>query len=246
MANESNPCPCDLGDKSQYGGKGSEIQIKHIKAYVCKPGCSTDKAVIVVQDIFGWQLPNTRFIADLLASQGYVTICPDFFVGQEAWNPSNDWNTFNDWLQTRQATKVDREAEVVFNYLKKECHVTKIGVVGFCWGGIVTHHLMLKYPELKAGVSFYGIIRATEDRYQLLHPTLFIFAENDPIIPLEQVTSLEEKLKEHATVEFKVKVFSNQTHGFAHRKNEDINPEDKPYIEEARKDMIDWLKKFIN
>ncbi|XP_075684637.1 carboxymethylenebutenolidase homolog isoform X2 [Rhinoderma darwinii] len=210
MANESNPCPCDIGDKLEYGGKGCEIQIDHIKAYVSKPLCSTDKAVIVVQDIYGWKLPNTQFIADLIASHGYM------------------------------------ETDVVLNYLKTECRVTKIAVVGFCWGGIVTHHLMLNYPELKAGISFYGIISDTEDRYNLLNPTLFIFAENDPIIPLERVHSLEEKLKMHATVEFKVKLFPNQTHGFAHRKNENINPEDKPQIEEARKDMIEWLQKFIN
>lgn len=72
MANESNPCPCDIGDKSEYGGKGSEVQIEHLKAYVSKPVYSTEKAVIVVQDIFGWQLPNTRFIADLIASHGYM------------------------------------------------------------------------------------------------------------------------------------------------------------------------------
>ena len=32
-----------------------------------------------------------------------------------------------------------------------------------------------------------GIIRDTEDVYDLKNPTLFIFAENDAVIPLEQV-----------------------------------------------------------
>lgn len=35
-------------------------------------------------------------------------ICPDFFVGQEAWKPSNDWASFNDWLKTRNAGKIDK------------------------------------------------------------------------------------------------------------------------------------------
>eukprot|EP00079_Xenopus_tropicalis_P026175 XP_012819874.1 PREDICTED: carboxymethylenebutenolidase homolog isoform X1 [Xenopus tropicalis] len=210
MANEACPCPCDIGDKIEYGAKGQEVQIEHIKAYVSKPHSSTDKAVIVVQDIFGWQLPNTRFMADLLTAHGYM------------------------------------EINVVLKYLKEQCHVKKIGVIGFCWGGVVTHHLMLKYPELKAGVSFYGIIRDVEDRYNLLNPTLFIFAEMDHVIPLEQVSLLEEKLKVHSKVDFQVKVFPKQTHGFVHRKNEDINPEDKPFIEEARKNMLEWLHKYIN
>ncbi|KAG8442609.1 hypothetical protein GDO86_011408 [Hymenochirus boettgeri] len=197
MANEAQPCPCDIGDKFEYGSKGQEIQIEHIKSYVSRPDSGTDKAVIVVQDIFGWQLPNTRYIADLLTAHGYITICPDFFVGQDPWKPSDDWSTFSEWLKTRQATKVDKEAGIIFKYLKEQCNVKKIGVIGFCWGGVVTHHLMLKYPELKAGVSFYGIIRDAEDCYDLLNPTLFVFAENDIVIPLEQV----EKTLPHAPEE---------------------------------------------
>uniref|UniRef100_A0A8C5M483 Carboxymethylenebutenolidase homolog n=1 Tax=Leptobrachium leishanense TaxID=445787 RepID=A0A8C5M483_9ANUR len=246
MANEARPCPCDIGDTFDHECKGQEIQIEHIKAYVCKPHSSTDKAIIVVQDIFGWELPNTRFMADLLSAHGYITICPDFFVGQEAWKPTGDWSTFPEWLKSRQATKVNQEVAVVLKYLKEQCFIKQIGIIGFCWGGIVTHHVMLTHPEIKAGVSFYGIIRDEDDRYDLKNPTLFIFAENDLVIPLEQVNILHERLKEHAKVNFEVKVFPKQTHGFVHRKKEDINPEDKPYIEEARKDMIDWLKKYIN
>lgn len=66
------PCPCDLGDKLEYGGQGQEIQIEHIKVYVVKPSSASNKAVIVIQDIFGWQLPNTRYMADMLASNGYM------------------------------------------------------------------------------------------------------------------------------------------------------------------------------
>ncbi|KAM4705819.1 carboxymethylenebutenolidase homolog isoform 1-T2 [Rhinophrynus dorsalis] len=245
MANEAQPCPCDLGDQFDYKGLGHETQIEHIKAYVSKPQTTTDKAVIVVQDIYGWELPNTRLFADLLASHGYTAVVADFFAGKEPWKTTNDRSTFFEWLETRPANKVDKEVDAVLRYLKEQCHSKKIGVIGFCWGGIVTHYLMLKYPELKAGVAFYGLVREDCDKYNLLNPTLFIFGENDPVIPLEQVASLDQKLKEHSKSDYKVKVFPKQTHGFAHRKKEDINPEDKPYIEEARKDMLLWLNTYI-
>ena len=41
-------------------------------------------------------------------------------------------------------------------FLKQQCHAQKIGVVGFCWGGVAVHHVMMKYPEFRAGVSVYG------------------------------------------------------------------------------------------
>ncbi|NWT39647.1 CMBL Carboxymethylenebutenolidase, partial [Chroicocephalus maculipennis] len=245
MANESRPCPCDIGDRFDYGGRGQEVQVEHIKAYVCKPPAGTDKAVIVIHDIFGWQLPNTRYMADMLAANGYIAICPDFFVGQEAWKPSNDWATFDEWLKTRNAGKIDKEVDVILKYLSEQCGAKKIGVIGFCWGGAAVQHLMLKNPHLKTGVSLYGVIRFFEDRSSLLHPTFFIFAEKDDHIPLEQVTLLEQKLKQNCEVDYKVKIYPGQTHGFVHRKREDINPQDKPYIEEGRKDMINWLNKYL-
>uniref|UniRef100_A0A8C4VQN4 Carboxymethylenebutenolidase homolog n=1 Tax=Gopherus evgoodei TaxID=1825980 RepID=A0A8C4VQN4_9SAUR len=202
MANEARPCPCDIGDRFEYGGLGHEVQVEHIKAYVCKPSISTGKAVIVIQDI--------------LDANGYIAICPDFFVGQKPWEPSDDWSTFMTWMKTRDASKVDREADVVLKYLKKQCNAKKI-----------------------------GIIKYFEDRYSLLHPTFFIFGENDDYIPLEQITLLEQKLKQHCKVDYRVKIYPGQTHGFVHRKREDMNPQDKPYIEEARKDMLNWLNKYL-
>lgn len=49
-----------------------------------------------------------------------------------------------------------REVDAALKFLKEECGAKRIGVVGFCWGGVATHHLALQYPELKAGVSVYG------------------------------------------------------------------------------------------
>ena len=58
----------------EYGGLGQEVQIEHTKAYVVKPSTASDKAVIVIQDIYGWQLPNTRYMADMLAANGYMYV----------------------------------------------------------------------------------------------------------------------------------------------------------------------------
>ncbi|XP_025873452.1 carboxymethylenebutenolidase homolog isoform X2 [Vulpes vulpes] len=209
MANEAYPCPCDIGHKLEYGGMGREVQVEHIKAYVTKPPFDTGKAVIVIQDIFGWQLPNTRYMADMIAGNGYT------------------------------------EVDAVLKYLKQQCHAQKIGIVGFCWGGVAVHHVMMKYPEFRAGVSVYGIIKDSEDVHSLKNPTLFIFAENDAVIPLEQVSLLTQKLKKHCKVEYQIKTFSGQTHGFVHRKREDCSAEDKPYIDEARRNLIEWLHKYV-
>ncbi|XP_042254822.1 carboxymethylenebutenolidase homolog [Thunnus maccoyii] len=245
MANEAKPCPCDIGDRMEYGGLGQEVQIEHTKAYLVKPSAASDKAIIVIQDIYGWQLPNTRYMADMLAANGYIAVCPDFYVGKEPWSPSHDWSKFQEWLEDKKPTNINKEVDVVLRFLKEQCGAKHIGAVGFCWGGVATHYLALQYPEVKAGVSVYGIIREKEDRYELKSPTLFIFGEKDEVIPLDQVRVLEAKLKEKCTVDYQVKIFPGQTHGFVHRKREDINPADRSSIQESRTDMLNWLNKYM-
>lgn len=60
-----------------------------------------------------------------------------------------------------------------------------------------------------------------------------------------QVSLLTQKLKERCKVEYQIKTFSGQTHGFVHRKREDCSPEDKPYIDEARRNLLEWLSKYV-
>ncbi|KAK2529785.1 hypothetical protein Q9233_006695 [Columba guinea] len=158
-----------------------------------------------------------------------------------------------------------KEADAVLKYLKEWCGVKKLEVVGFCWGGVAVRHLMMTYSELKAGVSLYGrvgrvlckedggLINDSDDISNLLNPTFFIFAEKYDFIPLHQLllwsilqaTLLKQKLKKNCKVNFEVKIYPGQTHGFVHRRREDINSQDKPFIEEGRKDMINWLNKYI-
>ncbi|XP_075399084.1 carboxymethylenebutenolidase homolog [Tenrec ecaudatus] len=245
MANEAQPRPCDIGHRMEYGGQGHQVQVEHIGAYVSRPLADSGRAVVIIQDIFGWQLPNTRYMADMIAANGYTTIVPDFFVGQEPWHPTGDWSTFPKWLETRDARKVDKEMDAVLRYLKLQCGAQRVGLVGFCWGGVAVHHLMATRPDFRAGVSVYGLVKDAEDVYSLKNPTLFIFAENDAVISLEQVSLLTRKLKEHCKVDYQIKTFSGQTHGFVHRKREDVVPADKPYIEEARRNLIEWLDKHL-
>ncbi|XP_077166014.1 carboxymethylenebutenolidase homolog isoform X2 [Paroedura picta] len=209
MSSKDLPFQYDIGRRSNYVGRGQETQMEDIKAYVCQPSFPTGKAVIVVHDIYGWQFPDTRYIADIIAAEGYLT------------------------------------AEIVMKCLKQQYNVKKIGIVGFSWGGMAAHHLMLTNPELKTGISAYGIIRDSGDRYTLLNPTFFIFGEKDHTISKDQVTLLEQKLKEYCRVDYKVKVYPGQVHGFAQCKPEDTRPKDAPYVEEARIDMVAWLDRFL-
>ena len=65
--------PLQFG-RHRQGGLGHEVQVEHIKAYLTKSPVDAGKAVVVIQDIFGWQLPNTRYMADMIAGNGYTYV----------------------------------------------------------------------------------------------------------------------------------------------------------------------------
>lgn len=72
MADEWGPARVILEADLTMRVVGQEVQVENINVYICKPPASTGKSVIVIHDIFEWQLPNTRYMADMLTANGYM------------------------------------------------------------------------------------------------------------------------------------------------------------------------------
>lgn len=72
MASNDLPFQYEIGRRSNYVGLGNEIKVENINAYVCQPPYNTDNAVIVVHDIYGYQFPDTRFVVDIIAANGFM------------------------------------------------------------------------------------------------------------------------------------------------------------------------------
>lgn len=122
------------GDIIEGENKGKEIQVESFPSYLTLPEKNERKVgIIVITDIFGFQLPNTRRVADYLASHGYTVIVPDLFDG-DIWLETSDWSKFGEWRAKHpQVASYDRILHCA-EYLKQRHGVQKLGVIGFCWG----------------------------------------------------------------------------------------------------------------
>lgn len=71
-----------------FSGKatGFEATIAGFKTYVASPAQPTTKCVLLITDVFGYTLPNTRILADKYAAAGFLAIIPDF-LGSDAVAP---------------------------------------------------------------------------------------------------------------------------------------------------------------
>jgi dienelactone hydrolase len=101
------------------------------------PTQSTQHAIILLTDVYGFTFPNTRLIADQFAANRYFTVVPDLFNGSEVTFPApEDFNLqeYIDKTMPRVST-VDPIISSVIKALRGEMGVEKIGGVGYCFGG---------------------------------------------------------------------------------------------------------------
>lgn len=72
---------CKSGFKWAGQPSGKTTKIAGLDTYVA--GSNSDRAILIVPDIWGWTLTNTRLLADQYATETQSTVyVPDFFAGE--------------------------------------------------------------------------------------------------------------------------------------------------------------------
>lgn len=77
---------CATGEIHQGKPEGRVSKIHGLDCYVAEPpnGLEPKGVVVILPDIFGWTLPNTRIIADNYAKKGqWLVYVPEFMNGNE-------------------------------------------------------------------------------------------------------------------------------------------------------------------
>ena len=112
-----------------------------------------------------------------MGKAGFMALAPDGLT------PLGGYPGTDDEGRTMQRT-LDREKLMNdffagFEYLLGRDDTTKVGAVGFCYGGGVVNAIAVAYPELGAGVSFYGRQPAPESVSAIKAPLLIQYADLD-------------------------------------------------------------------
>ena len=149
-------------------------------AYVAQPKGKPKGAVVVIQEIFGVN-PHIREVVDGYAAAGYFAIAPAMFHrakhGVELGYTADD-------MQAGMALKAAIEALPDMAFMAdvqaavKYAHQTsgaKVGVVGYCWGGLLTWRAAALVQGLSAAVPYYGGGTTTEQEIAR-HPNCPVMA----------------------------------------------------------------------
>ncbi|KAK4801078.1 hypothetical protein SAY86_021565 [Trapa natans] len=221
-------------------GCDSVTEIGGLKAYVSGPP-DAKLAVLLISDIFGYEAPLLRKLADKVAAAGFYVVVPDFFHG-DPYSPENLERPLPVWIQSHGTNKGFEEAKPVVAALKSK-GITSLGAAGFCWGAKVVVELA-KLDLVQSAVLLHPSLVTVDDMKEVKPPIAILGAEFDHISPPDLIKQFREVLLARPNVNCFVKLFSGVSHGWTVRYDESDEKAVKS-AEEAHRDMLEWFVQYL-
>jgi len=167
------------------------------RGYLARPARGTGPGILVIQEWWGleWSLKE---VADRLAGEGFVALCPDLYHGELAEHTEMDKAAR---LMTEMPPdRAARDMSAAIDFLRGDAGTTGdgVGVVGFCMGGMLSWLIAANRPDaVRAVVPFYGYPTGDmePDWSTLAAPVRAHMAEHDDFFGPDGAHALEEKLR---------------------------------------------------
>ncbi len=167
-------------------------------AYVAQPAGKPKGAVVVLQEIFGVN-SHIRSVADGYAAAGYLAVAPATFhrakPGVELGYTEPDMNAgfaLKGAVEALPAPGVLQDVQAAISHAAQTSG-GKVGIVGFCWGGLLTWRAACTLSGLSAAVPYYGggMTAGDEPARQPACPVMAHFGNQDHWIPLDSVEAFK-------------------------------------------------------
>ncbi|MDR2153604.1 MAG: dienelactone hydrolase family protein [Burkholderiaceae bacterium] len=176
-----------------------------ITAYEARPVGRPRGAVVVIQEIFGVN-SHIRAVADGYAQEGYLAVAPSTFHRVKAdvelgYSDADMQAGFAIKLKVDElpAPGVMQDVQAAIDHAARESG-GKVGIVGYCWGGLLTWRAACTLTGLAAAVPYYGggMTTPEESARQPKVPVLAHFAEQDQWIAMDTIEAFR---KAHSDVQ---------------------------------------------
>ena len=164
----------------------------YVATPVAKPSGAAKGAIVVIQEIFGVN-QHIREVADGYAEQGYVAIAPKIFDRVEAdielgYEESDMGRGIELAFQKLDMATTLSDLQATIEFAQQH---GKVGVVGYCFGGLLTWLSACTLTGVNAASSYYGggIVGQLDKSPQV--PLIMHFGELDAHIPMSDVDKIK-------------------------------------------------------
>lgn len=161
-------------------------------AYVAQPTVNPKGAIVLLQEIFGVN-SHIRAVADSFADDGYFVVAPATFhrvkAGVELGYTEADMNEGFGYKTAVEALPTPGVMQDIQAAIEEASQGGKVGIVGYCWGGLLTWRSACTLNGLSAAVPYYGggMTGGDDAKLQPKVPVLAHFGDQDHWIPLDTV-----------------------------------------------------------
>ena len=208
--------------------------------YLVRPAGNKSKlpCILVVHENRGLN-PHIEDITRRLALEGYMAFAPDALFPLGGY--PGDEDKARELCGKLDRPKINEDFLAAVTWLKGRNDGTgKVAVVGFCFGGSISHMLSTRVPDLAGAVPFYGGNPPVEEAANVKCPLLIQFAEKDDRINAAW-PAYETALKAN-NVRYEAFVYPGTQHGF----NNDTTPRfNKEAADLAWKRTLEFFQKHL-
>lgn len=214
----------------------SDIETDGAMGFVAEPKNAGDYPGVVMMHEWWGLNDNVKYMAKLLAKEGYRVFAVDLYNGEVA----TDSDTAGKLAGAVRANPEGaiRTMKSAMRYLLETKKVPKIASLGWCFGGQQSLQLALN-DKLDATVIYYGqLVNDKEQLKNISWPVLGIFGAADTGIPVQSVIGFQTALIQLG-IENEVQIYPGVGHAFA-------NPSGSNYAPEETIDAWERTIKFLD
>lgn len=181
-----------------------------------------------------------------LAELGYFAFAVDMY-GKGILGQSIEENTLlmQAFMDDRKMVESRMKAALSAMKLMPWVDEHKIAAIGFCFGGLCVLDLARSGIDIKAVVSFHGLLvaRAKSELKKIKAKVLILHGNDDPIVVVEQVIAIQQELTQ-AGADWQFHCYGNTQHAFT---NPLANNPDFGTVYQANADYRSWtsMKNFL-
>jgi carboxymethylenebutenolidase len=202
---------------------------------------TTKRAAVLVCHENAGLTPHIRDVARRFAKEGYAAFALDL-LHREGGTAKNERDKIPGLLTGAGIDRHVADFTAARTYLGTVEGVdnTRVGMIGFCFGGGVTWASSTKIPELKAVAAFYGPAPDAAAIPNIKAAALGVYAENDARINAGK-DALDKALTD-AKITHQMKVYPGVNHAFH---NDTGNNYNEAQATQAWKDTLAWFTQHI-
>ncbi len=223
------------------GDKALEGYVSYEKgAGPARPG------ILVVHDWMGLG-DHYRGIADKLAKMGYVAFAVDMYGkglrpanARQAAEFAKIYKSDRDLMRKRVLAALEQLK--TYQFVDR----SRIGAIGYCFGGTVVLELARSGADVRGVVSFHGGLETPEPAAPkaIRGSVLVLHGADDPFVPPEEVAKFQQEMRA-AGVDWQMVSYGNAVHAFTSPAAGNDNSKGVAYNEKADKRSWEAMQGFF-